>query len=77
MLLTRKKLRTIMQNFRVRVQAEVEKDLLEVYGNPVTDDEGHLREYTEQDVCEALRKRLYVHQNSQQQVPDESVMRVG
>lgn len=77
MLLTRKKLRAILQNFRVRVPAEVEKDLLEVYGNPVIDDEGHVREYTEQDISEQLRKRLYPYRNSQQQVPDESVMGVG
>ncbi len=77
MLLTRKRLRTILQNFRVRVPAEVEIELLEEYGNPVMDDEGHVREYTEQDIYEQLRKRLYQYQSSQQQMLDESVIRVG
>ncbi|GEM_PF-1181524 len=74
MLLTRKELRGILQDFRVRVPAEVEKELLEVYGNPVIDDEGHVREYTEQDISEQLRKRLYPYHSSEQQVPDESVI---
>ncbi|HLE82632.1 MAG TPA: hypothetical protein VJA25_15385 [Dehalococcoidia bacterium] len=76
MLLTRKELRRILASFRVRVPAEVEKELLAEYGNPVTDDEGRVREYTEQDIYEQLRKRLY-HYQSSQQVRDESVMRVG
>jgi len=58
MLLTKKWLRTIMQNMRVRVPAELENELLDEYGNPITDDEGHVFEYTEQDICEQLRKKL-------------------
>ncbi|MBI4321266.1 MAG: hypothetical protein HY675_22475 [Chloroflexi bacterium] len=64
MLLTRKELRRILANFRVSVPAEVEKELLEVYGSPAIDDEGHVREYTEQDIYEGLRKRLYVYESS-------------
>ena len=58
MLLTKKGLRTILENLRVRVPAELEQQLLADYGNPVTDDEGRVCEYTEQDICEQLRKRL-------------------
>ena len=58
MLLTKKGLRTILENLRVRVPAELEKELLDEYGSLVTDDEGHVFEYTEQDICEQLRKKL-------------------
>ena len=58
MLLTKKGLSTILENLRARVPAEMEKELLDEYGNQVTDDEGHVFEYTEQDICEQLRKKL-------------------
>ena len=58
MLLTKKELRTILDTLRVRIPAELEKELLDEYGNLVTDDEGHVFEYTEQDIYEQLRKRL-------------------
>ena len=58
MLLTKKGLNTILENLRVRVPAELEKELLDECGNLVTDDEGHVFEYTEQDICEQLRKKL-------------------
>lgn len=75
MLLTRKKLNTILANFRVSIPAEVKKELLEVYGHPVIDDEGHVREYTEQDIYEQLRKRVRPYQDSQrQQLLDTAVL---
>ena len=58
MLLTKKGLSTILENLRGRIPAELEKELLDEYGNLVTDDEGHLFEYTQQDICEQLRKKL-------------------
>ncbi len=58
MLLTKKKLNKILQDWRIAIPAKLEKELLEEYGNLVTDDEGHLRDYTEQDICEQLRKKL-------------------
>jgi len=70
MLLTKKGLRTIFENLRVRVPAELEKELLDEYGRLVTDDEGHVFEYTEQDICEQLRKKLYLYEKSQQEVRD-------
>jgi len=68
MLLTKKGLRTILENLRVRVPAGLEKELLDEYGRLVTDDEGHVFEYTEQDICEQLRKKLYLYEKSQQEV---------
>ena len=34
------------------------RELLEQYGQPVTDDEGHVFEYSEQDISEQLRKAI-------------------
>jgi hypothetical protein len=64
MQLTKKGLKKISQDWRVSIPAELEKELLEEYGNLVTDDEGHVFEYTEQDICEQLRKKLYPYQKS-------------
>ena len=66
MLLTKKGLRTILENLRVRVPAELEKELLDEYGSLVTDDEGHVFEYTEQDIYEQLRKKLRPYEKNQQ-----------
>lgn len=58
MLLTKKTLRKTLENMRVWIPEDVEKELLEQYGSYVTDDEGHKFEYTEQDIYEQLRKKL-------------------
>jgi hypothetical protein len=59
MLLTTKELNNILRGWRIwDIPAELKEELLEQYGNPVIDDEGHLRDYTEQDICEQLRKKL-------------------
>ena len=57
MLLTKKQLKTILENWRVSIPTNLEKEL-EQYGNLATDEEGHIHEYTEQDICEQLRKTL-------------------
>jgi hypothetical protein len=59
MLLTRKELNNILRGWRIwDIPAELKEELLEQYGNLWTDDEGHLHDYTEQDICEQLRKKL-------------------
>ncbi len=58
MLLTKKRLRIILENLRVKIPAELEKELLDEYGNLAADDAGHPFEYTEQDIYEQLRKKL-------------------
>lgn len=58
MLLTKKALRKILENMRVWIPEDVQKELLEQYGSYATDDEGHEFEYTEQDIYEQLRKKL-------------------
>jgi len=51
-------IRRILTNLRVSIPTEVEKELLEQYGNYAPDDDGHEFQYTEQDIYEQLRKRL-------------------
>jgi hypothetical protein len=65
MLLTKKRLSTILEDLRVRIPAELEKELLDEYGNLATDDAGHVIEYTEQDIYEQLRKKLRPYQKNQ------------
>jgi len=65
MLLTRRMLNQILRNWRIcYVPAELKKELLEEFGNPCIDDEGHLHDYTEQDICEQLRKKLSPYRNN-------------
>jgi hypothetical protein len=64
MLLTRRMLNQILRNWRIwYVPAEVKKELLEEFGNLWADDEGHLHDFTEQDICEHLRKILQAYDN--------------
>ncbi len=59
MLLTRSDLNKILRDWRIwYLPAELKKELLEQYVNLWIDDEGHLCDYTEQDICEQLRKIL-------------------
>ena len=64
MLLTEKKLNIILGNMRISIPAELEKELLDRYGIFATDDEGHIFEYTEQDIYEQLRKKRRPYENS-------------
>ena len=65
MLLKKKRLKKILQDWRVSIPAELEKELLDEYGNLVTDGEGHVFEYTEQDIYEQLRKILCPYEKNQ------------
>ena len=47
MLLTKRILRQIQENMQVSIPADLEKELLDQYGNLTTDDEGHVFEYSE------------------------------
>jgi hypothetical protein len=56
MILTRKVLKKYQENMRVYFSEEQQKEIIEKYGIVKADDDGHFREYTEQDVYEQLRK---------------------
>ena len=58
MLLTKHKLNTILGNLRVSIPDELQEELLERYGNAAVTDDGRVIEYSEQDICEQLRKIL-------------------
>ena len=64
MLLTRKILREYLEGHFLAIPKKLEKELLDTYGKPVVDDEGHLREFTEQDVFEQDRKRINEYSRS-------------
>ena len=68
MLLTKQKLNKVLRNYRVHVPAELKKELLEQYGNTVITEDGRTMEYSEQDICEQLRKIVSSHGNANKEV---------
>ena len=58
MILTKKSLRNLLENMWVSIPERLENELIDDYGHVVVDNEGDLREYTEQDIHEQIRKRL-------------------
>ena len=63
MILTKKKLQEIQENMRIKMSAALAKELFDQYGHPVCDDEGHVFEYTEQDIYEQVRKIIQERKN--------------
>jgi len=63
LLLTREELRKYLDVMRVSIPESFEKELLEQYGNYAVDEEGHVFEYTAQDIYEQLRKKIRPYQN--------------
>lgn len=57
-------IRKIIANMRIPIPKEVEKELLEVYGSSAADVENGEYGYTEQDICEQLRKKLCSYEKS-------------
>jgi len=68
MLLSKQKLNNVLRNRRVQVPSELKKELLEQYGNTVITEDGRIIEYSEQDVCEQLRKIVRSHENAPKEV---------
>ena len=68
MLLTKQKLNKVLRNYRVHVPSEIKKELLEQYGNTVITEDGRTIEYSEQDICEQLRKIVRSHENANKEV---------
>jgi len=56
MVLTKKYLEKYQNNTRKKIPNTVKKELLLELGQPFIDDEGHVREYSEQDIFEQVRK---------------------
>jgi hypothetical protein len=70
MLLTRKMLNTILRNYRIQIPADLKKELLANYGNLVVTEDGLTLEYSEQDICEQLRKIFRPYQEPSE-LPDD------
>ena len=68
MMLTKQKLNKVLRNYRVQVPSELKKELLEQYGNTVITEDGRTIEYSEQDICEQLRKIVRSHENANKEV---------
>ena len=68
MLLTKQKLNNILRNYRVQIPGKFKKDLLEQYGNTVMTEDGRTIEYSEQDICEQLRKIVRSYENANKEV---------
>lgn len=66
--LTRKMLNTILRNHRVQIPVALKKELLEQYGNLVVTEDGRVIEYSEQDICEQLRKIVRPYENENREV---------
>ena len=58
MIMTKESLKTLLENMWITIPESLEEELIADYGHPVADDEGHMREYTEQDIYEQVRKKL-------------------
>jgi hypothetical protein len=61
MVLTKKYLEKYKNNTRREIPDDIEKDLLLKLGKPFIDNEGHIREYSEQDISEQIRKTVQRH----------------
>ena len=68
MLLTKQKLNKVLRNYRVHVPSELKKELLEQYGDTVITEDGRTIEYSEQDICEQLRKIVRSYDNASKEV---------
>ena len=58
MILTKRYLDKFLESMWISIPERLKKELLDEYGHPVMDEEGHMRDYTEQDIYEQLRKRI-------------------
>ena len=56
MILTKKYLENYQNNTRKTVPDHISEELLKTLGQPFIDDEGHVNEYSEQDIFEQVRK---------------------
>lgn len=70
MLLTKKILNDLLQSWRIQIPAKLEKELLKEYGHTVATEDGRILEYSEQDICEHLRKIVRPFENVNKEVKD-------
>jgi len=68
MLLTKKILNDLLQSWKIQIPTNLEKELLEEYGYNIVTEDGRMPEYSEQDICENLRKLLRPFENTNREV---------
>lgn len=56
MLLTKRYLEKYLSSRKISISDTLRSELLNEYGSPITDDKGHVFEYSEQDIYEQMRK---------------------
>lgn len=59
MLLTKRYLREHQESMQISIPDDLAKELLNIYGINATDEEEDRHDYTEQDICEQIRKILH------------------
>jgi hypothetical protein len=64
MLLTKKYLKELLNNMRISIPKNLEKDLLKRFGETCVDDEGYIRDFTAQDIHENVRKAVFDYENN-------------
>lgn len=65
MVLTKKYLEKYQNNTRKKIPDTVKKELLLELGQPFIDDEGHVHEYSEQDIFEQVRKAFQQYEKEE------------
>ncbi len=60
MVLSKKILKKYQKNMRIYIPDELAKELLDMYGSIVPDEDGHFYEFTEQDIYEQLKGLLWI-----------------
>ncbi|MCD4680706.1 MAG: hypothetical protein K8S00_10000 [Bacteroidales bacterium] len=58
MLLTKKDLKIYLQSRKIVISDDFADELIKEYGKQIIDEEGHIFEYSEQDISEQLRKSI-------------------
>jgi ribosome biogenesis GTPase A len=61
-LLTDKMLNEYLYWRRINIPEKLKKNILEEYGQPFEDEQGHIVEYGEQDIAEQIRKIIQNYQ---------------
>lgn len=66
MILTKKLLQEYLVSRRINIPEKLEKNLLKKYGKELTDNDGHIYEYSEQDIYEQMRKLIQNFQEGEE-----------
>lgn len=77
MLLTKKYLKKLLEGMWVSLPENREKELLEHFSELCIDDEGHVHDYTEQDIYENVRKVVQEEEHNRKMVVPDFLLKVS